>query len=145
MISLLPDAVRMANLTSEFYSHLDERNYEAAIRSFAVDGVWFRRGAPLIGHGAMREAMRARPADFHTRHIVSNVRVHHESADAGCVVFYLTGHPHVGEIPEGEYVPLPPAHIVATYRDSMRKVDGEWVIAEKRLLTTGFKDQLKLP
>ena len=141
----LPAAVQMANVTSEFYGHLDDRNYEQALQAFAVDGIWFRRGAAVKGHRAMREAMHARPANFHTRHIVSNVRVYQESPDAGHVLFYLTGHPYIGEIPDGGYVPLPPAHILATYRDQMCRVDGRWVIVEKRLLTTGFKDRLQLP
>lgn len=135
----------MANLTSEFYGHLDDRNYDAALAAFAEDGVWFRRGAAVTGHEAIREALHARPANFHTRHIVSNVRVYQTGPDAGSVLFYLTGHPYIGDIPDGEFVPLPPAHILATYRDLMRKVDERWVIAEKKLITTGFKDQLKLP
>jgi hypothetical protein len=145
MTIAVPDAVLMANVTSEFYGHLDDRNYEEALKAFAVDGVWFRRGLPVKGHRSMLEAMQARPPNFHTRHVVSNVRVYQESAETGSVLFYLTGHPYIGDIPDGEYAPLPAAHILATYRDSMRKVDSRWMITEKRLLTTGFKDQLKLP
>jgi hypothetical protein len=141
----MPDAVQMSNLTSEFYGHLDDRDYEKALQAFAVDGVWFRRGAPVKGHHAMREAMHARPPNFHTRHIVSNVRVYQDSADSGHVLFYLTGYPFIGEIPESAHVPLPPAHILATYRDQMRKLGNHWVIVEKRLLCIGFKDQLQLP
>jgi hypothetical protein len=143
--SMTPAAVLMANLTSEFYGHLDDRNYEEAIKAFAPDGVWFRRGAPVVGHDAIREAMEARPINFHTRHVVTNVRVYLQNEKEGYVVFYLTGHPHIGEIPAGEYVPLPSAHILATYRDTMRRVDERWVITEKMLLSTGFKDQVKLP
>lgn len=145
MTIVIPDAVQMANVTSEFYGHLDDRNYLEALKAFAADGVWFRRGANVRGHKAMLEAMHARPTNFHTRHVVSNVRVYQESAESGSVMFYLTGYPFIGEIPDGEYAPLPSAHILATYRDKMRKLAGHWVITEKRLLTTGFKDQLKLP
>lgn len=145
MTIAVPDAVLMANVTSEFYGHLDDRNYEQALKAFSADGVWFRRGAPVKGHHAMLEAMHARPRNFHTRHLVSNVRVYQEGAEAGCVMFYLTGYPHIGDIPDGEYAPLPAAHILATYRDTMRKMAGRWVITDKRLLTTGFKDKLKLP
>lgn len=141
----IPDAVLMTNLTAEFYNHLDDRNYQEALKAFAEDGVWFRRGAAVKGHQAMLAAMHARPANFHTRHVVSNVRVYQESAESGIVMYYLTGYPYIGAIPDGSHVPLPSAHILATYRDSMRKIANRWVITEKRLLTTGFKDQLKLP
>ncbi len=140
-----PDTQLMANLTSEFYSHLDDRDYDAALQAFAHDGIWFRRGQQVIGHQAIRAAMASRPRDFHTRHIVSNVRVYQTDADKGRVIFYLTGHPYVGEIAEGSHVPLPQAHIVATYQDAMRREGSRWVITEKRLLTIGFKDQMKLP
>ena len=88
----IPDAVLMTNLTAEFYNHLDDRNYQEALKAFAEDGVWFRRGAAVKGHQAMLAAMHARPANFHTRHVVSNVRVYQESAESGIVMYYLTGY-----------------------------------------------------
>jgi hypothetical protein len=139
------DGVDMANLTAEFYACLDDRDYRAALRCLAPDAAWVRRGVRLVGHDAISKAMHERPADFHTRHLVTNVRVHQSGAHEGTVTFYMLGLPHVGLIPEGEYVPVPHPHILNVYRDTLAKIGGRWLITEKCPLNTAFKDGVKLP
>ena len=141
----LDDFIEMNNLTSHFYSVLDARDYPSVIDCFAEDGEWFRRGSSVKGKAAITEALAHRPATFHTAHIVSNVRVHIADGSSGHVHFYLTGYPHHGEIPKGTYLPLPHAHMLTEFRDSMRKVDGHWKITEKRPVRTLYQSDSKLP
>lgn len=141
----LPDAVQMLNLTARFYAELDDRNYDGVLSCMASDGVWVRRGAEVVGHEAIAAALRSRPENFHTRHLVTNLQVEQVDDTHGSVTFYMMGHPHIGEIPAGTYVPIPHPHILAVYRDTMVKRDGRWFIAEKRPLRTAYKDDLKLP
>ena len=139
------DGVLMANLTAEFYACLDDRDYAGAMRCLAPDAVWVRRGVRLVGHAQISRALHERPADFHTRHMVTNVRVHQSSEGEGTVTFYMTGLPHIGHIADGDYVPVPAPHILTVYRDTLAKIDGRWLIAEKSPIKTAFKDGLKLP
>ena len=139
------DGIEMANLTAEFYSCLDDRDYEGVLRCLAPGAVWLRRGIPLVGPEAIFKALQDRPNDFHTRHLATNMRIHQFDAQNGTVTFYMLGLPHVGRIPEGEYAPVPTPHILNLYRDTMKKIDGRWLITEKRPLKTAFKDDLKLP
>ncbi len=135
----------MSNLTSRFYAELDDRNYEGVLSCMASDGVWVRRGQEVVGHEAIAEALRSRPNNFHTCHLVTNVQVEQFDEEHGRVRFYMTGLPYIGELPPGEYVPAPSPHILALYHDMMVKRDGRWYIAEKRLLRTAYKDSLQLP
>jgi hypothetical protein len=139
------DGLLMSNLTAEFYACLDDRNYDGALQCLAPDGVWVRRGVRLVGRDAIAKALNERPADFHTRHLVTNVRVRQDTVDTGVVTFYMIGLPHIGAIPEGEYVPVPQPHILNVYQDSLAKIGGRWFITEKSPLKTAFKDGLKLP
>jgi ketosteroid isomerase-like protein len=145
MTARLCDGVLMANLTAEFYACLDDRDYEGVLRCLTPDAVWVRRAVRLAGRDAISKAMHERPADFHTRHLVTNVRVQQTRPDAGTVTFYMVGLPHVGPVPEGEYVPVPQPHILNVYRDTLARIDGHWLITEKIPLKTAFKDGLKLP
>ena len=145
MSNVLPDPWQMSNLTSRFYECLDARDYLGVVSCFAEDGVWFRRGIQVCGHQAIREALDARPPTFHTTHQVTNVRVELSAADEGFVCFCMTGYPYSGKIEAGNYVARPAPHIVATYRDTMRKVRGKWLIVEKRNIRTAFKDGQHLP
>ncbi len=145
MSLVLPDPWQMSNLTSRFYECLDSRNYEGVIECFSDDGIWFRRGGHVAGHAAIRRALAERPADFHTGHLVTNVRVEQISENEGHVLFCMSGYPYHGAIHPGTYVAQPAAHIVADYRDTMRKINGRWVITEKKNVRTAFKDAQHLP
>jgi ketosteroid isomerase-like protein len=144
-MSTLPDPWQMMNLTSQFYAHLDARDYPSVMDCFTEGGEWFRRGSSVKGKNAIEDALAHRPADFHTAHVVSNVRVHQTSDTAGYVLFYLTGHPHHGEIPVGQYVALPLAHMLSEVRDTLHKVGDRWYIAEKRPIRILFQRDAKLP
>ena len=67
------------------------------------------------------------------------------SETEGEVNFYMVGLPHIGDIPENGHVPVPHPHLLIVYRDTMRRVDGRWLIAEKRPLKTAFKSDMQLP
>lgn len=139
------DYWEISNLVSHFYAVLDERDYPSVIDCFTDDGAWFRRGSAVKGKAAIEDAMAHRPADFHTAHIVSNVRIHMTDEVNGQARFYLTGYPYHGTIPAGTYVPLPHSHMLTEFQDTMRKVDGRWRIAEKRATRTLYQSDAKLP
>jgi len=142
---LLSDPWQMSNLTSHFYACLDARDYAGVLDCFAEDGEWFRRGSSVRGTAAITDALAKRPPNFHTAHVVTNVRVHMTTEATGYVLFYLTGHPYTGDVPKDGHVAIPEAHMLTEYRDSMRKVDGRWLIAEKRPIRTMYQSHSKLP
>lgn len=145
MNHFLPDAWQMSNLTSRFYDCLDSRDYAGVMSCFSENGVWFRRGGQVTGHPAIREALDGRPLNFHTSHMVTNVRVEQSSSTEGAVTFCMTGYPYTGEIAPGKHVAQPGAHIVAMYRDTMQKIGGKWLIVEKKPIRTAYKDEQHLP
>jgi len=116
-----------------FFHCLDGREYGGLVALVADDGVWMRQGKELRGPAAVAEALRTRPADFTTIHVVSNLLLDGDEARlAG--TFYATVFAHSGETPDGPIaIALP--NVVAIYDVALRR-GGTWLIerlASRRL------------
>lgn len=144
MSDYLPDAWQMNNLTIEFFNCLDSRDYPGAIACFTEDGLWTRLGVPHRGHAAIKAGLESRPADMYVSHMVTNVQVKQHSATEGTVTFCMTGFPHFGAIPEGQFVERPPAHIVSICQQQMRKLGANWLITEMKVIRPIFRGKHKL-
>ncbi|OUL89998.1 nuclear transport factor 2 family protein [Paraburkholderia hospita] len=139
------DFWQMSNLTAEFYDCLDRRDYAGVLGCFTQNGIWHRRGSYVQGREAIKAALEARPSNFHTSHLVSNVRVQQTSPMDGAVSFCMSGYPYIGDLSPGEYAAPPRVHLVAMYRDVMKKLDGRWLIVEKKCVRIAYKDDQHLP
>lgn len=111
-----------------FFSHLDERRYDALVAMFLPQGRWLRQGRWLAGHAAIRAALDARPASMRVRHVISNVLVlPGEGADVR-VEAYMTAFRQQGS--EG-FASLFRLNLVSNV---LRQEQGEWKLVEQQLL-----------
>jgi hypothetical protein len=115
-------------LIYEFFYCLDERRYRQLADMFAPDGVWHRQGKELRGPGAVMDAMKQRPPGFTTRHLITNVMVDVDGADAASARFYMTVFVHEGaEAPKAAVPMAVPMH-VSSFEQKFVKSNGQWLI-----------------
>lgn len=81
---------------TRFFHHLDRGHHEAVAALMAEDGIWVRQGKELVGPGAVLEALRARPADFVTRHLLSNLLVEITGDSEATVAYELSVYGQTG-------------------------------------------------
>jgi hypothetical protein len=120
-------ALAAAQLPALFFGALDERRYDDVSALMADRGVWHRQGKALTGAADLLEAMHARPADFATAHIITNVVVETVGEEA-VVTFHSTVFTYKGSI-EGPYPLAAPAQI-GRYVARCALEAGGWKIAD---------------
>jgi hypothetical protein len=129
------DACLAAELTqrlNRFFHHLDERRYDDMIAMFTPDGRWFRQGQWLADPQAIRRALDARPAAQRTRHVMTNAFIASRDELGVRVEAYMTAYRHDGPVDGVPRLPGPfRFNLVTTV---FRKVDGDWQIAEQRMV-----------
>lgn len=129
--SLLPALTQQLH---RFFHHLDERAYTPMLGLFTDDCRWLRQGLWLEGQAAVRAALVARPADFNTRHVMSNAFVSALSDDGTEAVLeaYMTAYRYpagAGPVPT---IPGPLRFNLVT--TVFRNVAQQgWRIAEQRM------------
>lgn len=116
-------------LTLRFFEGLDDNDPATCLGCFDAEGVWERQGEGLRGHGAIEQALRSRPADRRTAHVVSNVRVELESTDTAVVSFLLVT--YEGSAPPGAADPVARLAGVRRCRDELRLAADGWKIVRK--------------
>lgn len=121
------DVVRLTQRLHAFFSHLDERRFDALVAMFLPDGRWLRQGRWIEGRGAILEAMHARPATMRVRHVISNVLVTPVSADEMKVQAYMTAYRQL----EGGKPSLFSINLVT---NTFRRTAGDWLLAEQQLV-----------
>lgn len=127
------DAERLCHT---LFLHLDESNYESLIALFAPDGVWHRQGKELRGHAMMRDALKARPKGYTTRHLVSNLIVTIADQDHAENSFYLTVYNGTGDGVSKEPLPITLPSGVGVYKQKLVRTGGAWRIAEMSSIGT---------
>ena len=135
-------ALLLGELTQQlhaFFHHLDERRYAELVALFTPDARWLRQGQWLEGHAAVHKALDARPAAQRVRHVITNAYVAaqntRDNTDEVLVEAYMTAYRHEG----GAGAIAGVARIAGPLRLNLvstrfRRVDGEWLIAEQRLV-----------
>jgi hypothetical protein len=121
------DIVRLTQRLHAFFSHLDERHYEALAAMFLPDGRWLRQGRWFQGRAAIVQALQARPATMRVRHVISNVHVAADGAGVAKVDAYMTAYRQL----EGQ---APSLFTVSTVANTFRREQGEWMLAEQQLV-----------
>ena len=119
--------VQLTQRLHVFFSHLDERRYDALTAMFLPEGRWLRQGRWIEGRVAILQAMQARPASTRVRHIISNVLVTPKDADEMQVEAYITAYRQV----EGQKPHLFSINLVS---NTFRRRTGEWMLAEQQLI-----------
>lgn len=121
------DVVQLTQRLHAFFSHLDERRYEALAAMFLPQGRWLRQGRWVEGRAAIAQALQARPASMRVRHVISNVLVSASSPDEMRVEAYLTAYRQL----EGQ---APSLFSINTVANTFQRSAGEWMLAEQQLV-----------
>lgn len=138
-IARLPEAeverVRAActALGVDYARALDFRDYDALLTLFTEDAV-LDTGERLEGLAAIREAIRHRPDELRSRHVVSNVFVDVLSATQARGISYVTIYRHEGaaSLRPGP-APLTGPAAVGHFEDRFVRTRAGWQFASRRL------------
>jgi hypothetical protein len=114
-----------AGVLVRFFHYLDRREYEMLATLMTKQGVWHRAGTQLIGPEGVLAALRARPTDLVTRHLVSNVVVDWLGRDFSTVSYELSVF--------GQEGAKPSRHLsIMTGEDHLERRNGNWLITSKK-------------
>jgi ketosteroid isomerase-like protein len=87
-----PKFAQATALVMRFFRGLDTRDHAAVAALMAPDGVWVRQGKPLNGPAAVMAALKQRPVNRVTCHLITNVWAEHFDAQRARLNFYLTAY-----------------------------------------------------
>lgn len=113
------------------YHALDASDYEAVAAGFAEDGEWLRQGKLLKGRGAIVEALRARPANRVTVHLIQNPVVDLEGEGEARLVYLLTAYRHDAPSPLSGPAPLDRPLSIALQEERMVRTGGRWLVVRR--------------
>lgn len=129
--SRINDELDCQRLCIDFAQHVDARRFESVLELFTEDGVFVRRGTPIVGRAALLQFLQRRPADEVIRHLCTNSRIHFASADEATGICYVVF--YKGKRPaDGAYPIAPSAPGVAEYHDTYVRTRSGWRIRERR-------------
>lgn len=112
---------------------IDFRDYDAFVELFAEDAV-LEAGAALEGKAAIREALRKRPDELRSRHVLTNIFIVPLDARSARGISYLTLYRHVGkESLEAAPVAFDGPAAVGHYEDRFVLTAQGWRIARRKL------------
>ena len=122
-----PDILACERVVLRFTAAFDASDLDGMIAEFAGDGVWRRQDDTVRGHDGLRALMAARSPDLLVRHVITNMRVVSTGPASAACTSYVTvyRHDHGGAKP----VPLSQPALVGSYHDTLRKVDGTWLMS----------------
>lgn len=127
----LRDEIECARALTRFASFLDQRRYDELIALTTPDCIWSSQKT-VFGHAEIRARLDTRPADRKTLHIVTNLIVEIEGSGAArsrsCILIY--------RFDKGMALPVPTTapHAIASCEDRLVKLEGRWLIAERRMM-----------
>ena len=124
------------NLVVDCASLIDETRYDELGRIFAVDGVFARPtmpDAPIVGRDAIIAALKQRPANKLSQHLVMNIRVWLTGPDSAegtsSIMLYLTDVDLPHETGKGRKATGP---LLGLYKDRYVRTAEGWRIADRR-------------
>ncbi|HST45968.1 MAG TPA: nuclear transport factor 2 family protein [Luteimonas sp.] len=132
-----PAAALLPELTQHlhrFFHQMDERRYESMLALFADDARWLRQGRWLTGKAQIEAALRARPADQDTRHVLSNAYVAMLEGDCAVLEAYMTAYRYAAAADGAIASCDGPLRLNLTTTRFQRDAEGGWLIAEQRLV-----------
>lgn len=112
---------------------LDFRDYDAFFDLFTEDAE-LDAGQPLAGLSEIREAIRRRPDELKSRHVITNVFIDVLSPTQARGISYLTLYRHIGpESLSGTPIDLQGVAAVGHYEDRFTLTDSGWRISRRKL------------
>jgi len=115
---------------------VDFRDYESFVELFTEDGE-LDTGRPLVGRTAIREAMRHRPDELKSRHVLSNIFIDVIDADTARGISYLTLYRHVGpESLRGQPIEFSGPAAVGHYEDQFVRAGDGFLFSRRKLHLT---------
>ncbi|SFU11293.1 nuclear transport factor 2 family protein [Mesorhizobium sp. YR577] len=123
-----------------FFLALDERQFDTMTQIMTPDGLWRRAGIEIRGGGMLLEVMGKRGADRHTRHILSNMIIDMETAEAATARFYSTAWVYVGAPDEKGVCPIDIPSSIGVYTAKFARTEKGWQMADLRS-KPAFKQQ----
>lgn len=119
-------------LCMDYARALDFRDYDAFVSLFTDDAL-LHVGEPLAGLAAIRAALRLRPDEVRSRHVVSNVFVDVQDEREARGISYLTLYRHNGpESLRAAAVPLDGPARVGHFEDRFLRCDDGWRFRSRR-------------
>lgn len=125
-----PAAETVCELTQclhAFFSHLDERRYDALVAMFLPQGRWLRQGRWFEGQAAIRATLQARPASMRVRHVISNVLVLPGEGGQLRVDAYMTAYRQLD--PQA----VPELFTLSRVSNIFLRQDGAWRLVEQQM------------
>ncbi|MER5654916.1 nuclear transport factor 2 family protein [Streptomyces sp. NPDC002131] len=121
-------------LVLELVQRLDLGEPGTVCDLFTADGVWEwpYDGRRIVGREALRAYFGSRPVDRLSRRMCTNILVTVDSLDTAAATTYFATYRVDGHT-EGALVPPRAPANVGHYEDTFRRVDGLWLIANRRL------------
>jgi len=121
---------------------IDSQNYEGVVELFSDDAISEVGGIRLEGKDAIRTRLMKRRNDLVSRHVLTNILINVESADAASGITYLTLFRTYDETREPIQGAVQPA-MVGQYNDKFVRTSQGWKIAE-RILVPAFVDPARV-
>lgn len=125
--------VELTELSIACARALDFRDYDTFLTLFTEHAV-LEAGSRLEGHAAIRAAIRRRPDELRTRHVISNVFIDVLSDSEARGISYVTLYAHESEASlRRDPVPLTAPVAVGHFEDRFARTDAGWRFASRRL------------
>jgi len=118
---------------NRFFHALDGHDFAACAASIAADGIWHRKGNPLVGPDAVLADLSGRGPETVSMHMITNCVVTPTAdgqADARYYALVYRCDNHVGA--PGTAAPLVAPVSILIYEDRLVKVVNDWLVAERR-------------
>ena len=122
-----PEILACERVVLRFTAAFDASDLDGMMAEFAPDGVWRRQEGTLRGHDGLRALMGGRPPGLLVRHVITNLRVTSAGPGAAECKSYVTVYRHDGG--GAKPAPLSQPALVGSYHDTLRKVDGTWLLS----------------
>ena len=124
----LDDREKIRELYARYAVAIDEGDYDEWVKCFAEDGTFESpRFGRHSGHEGLRRFTRIYRESLRgaqVRHVITNIRItlNGDQAEGGCHLTYYHSHRGKSELAA-----------VGGYRDSLRKVEGVWLFASRKV------------
>ena len=118
-------------MVTEFFVSLDGFDDDRALACLTEDVQWVRGSGVLSGYAEVRNTLAARPRGRCTRHLVNNLDVILDGADAAtarCDVLVFQGQSN----PDGSPVTVTGPDSIISNEDRLVRIAGRWRIRSKR-------------
>jgi hypothetical protein len=120
-------------LVVRFTANFDAGEHSQMAEDFAPNAVWYQALGPIHGRDELRTRMTELPPDLLMRHVLTNLRTTFLGRDEAVVDSYVTVYLQ-DRLPQHDAaVPTHGAKHLGRYRDRLRRIDGRWLLDERRV------------